>query len=613
MSGTGTHSRAFQVGLAALGGLALASCGGGSGAAAPRVTTIPKQSTTGQGATFNVDLASFVTDREGDALTYTVASGGGAFAGSTYSNQFDTLGTYDVTFQVADPEKTTLATFQVEVTKANFAVVRVDGKSLTLLDTDTEKMLTISQGPFVELSLAGFSNGYLVFQRTVGSNVDLFAYDVVSRTTKTLGNDTSKNELYVGQTSDGRAIFTVGDATDTDLYQFNTETGVVKPISNVLGEHDRGALVNKDDLVFFESTDGGQGDIYYYDPASDSVKEVSTDDAAEACVAVLPNGGLVFSRTGGSGETDLYYYNVGGSVVQIGGDLGATVDVQNKTYHAFSSSSHVVFSAAASPTSKIIYFWNPSTGLSLAMTTAEDLTYKAISSDDVVVWTRLVGGSQKDIVAFDIPNSTPGTPIVVSNNAADETFNGISTISGSSYIVYTRAAGPDSIHVYDVDTPGTDNEANGGGLQYKAILENGFVVFRVPDGSAVFSYDPTTGNPTTVTTGLGLTSMDYVGAGKDAGDFVIGGITGAQTDLYLWDESAAGRVTVSNTAGNDFYRATTTAGEILFTRVVSGNTNSDLFLYDPLDDTTERLTAADGAGLLHDHEVLGLYSADRSQ
>ena len=77
----------------------------------------------------------------------------------------------------------------------------------------------------------------------------------------------------------------------------------------------------------------------------------------------------------------------------------------------------------------------------------------------------------------------------------------------------------------------------------------------------------------------------------------------------MWDASGATSVTISDTAGNDVFQAKTADASILFTRVVSGNTNADLFVWDGT--TATRLTNADAAGIKHDHSVLGQYTGAR--
>ena len=63
---------------------AACSNGGAVSNASPRVGEVPTQNTTG-GTAFSLDLSSYVSDREGATLAYSVVSVGGSFAGSTNS------------------------------------------------------------------------------------------------------------------------------------------------------------------------------------------------------------------------------------------------------------------------------------------------------------------------------------------------------------------------------------------------------------------------------------------------------------------------------------------------------------------------------------------------
>lgn len=595
-----------------LGCVALTGCNNSRvGTASPRISGIPLQSTTGQGAAFSVNLNTYVSDRENQALTYAVTSGGGSFSGSTYSNTFDTMGTYTVDFTVSDPGKSTTGSFQVVVQKANFAVVKAANTGLRLLDTDTEKFLDVSAAAVTETYKDSLAKGWVVFERTNNSNTDLFAYDPATRVTRTLGDSGTENELYVGKTSDNKVVFTNGTSTDTNLVIWNAVTNVTKSISGTVGEHDRNALINTNNIVFYERESGGQADIYYYDPAEDESYAVSTDSNAESLLAVMPDGAAVFSRIGSSGETDLYYFKIGTGLVEIGGGITGA-DAKSKTYNAYTSNNLVVFTLTTGATAKNIYFWNPSGGLSTAILAADaDVTYRAITTTDVVVYTQ-VAASQDDIYCFDVVNGTPGTPVTISTNATGETVNTTVTDGSVAHVVYTRNGSPASVHVYNVTTTATTNLTNGAGIEYKSTLPGGDLAYRIADGTGVFHFDPATATSTSVTTGLTATAMDFVGQGTANGDFVITATTSSQTDLYLWDHSATSRVTVSDTTGNDVWRAMTTAGEVLFTRVISGNTTADLFIYDPADSTTVQLTGTSTSEPKQNHTVPGTFTADNS-
>ena len=59
--------------------LTLCACGGSSsGNTAPKITSIPLQQTA-SGTSVTVDVSAYVTNKESDALTYEVVSGGGTF------------------------------------------------------------------------------------------------------------------------------------------------------------------------------------------------------------------------------------------------------------------------------------------------------------------------------------------------------------------------------------------------------------------------------------------------------------------------------------------------------------------------------------------------------
>ncbi len=606
MPTTGLHPRATQLSLAALGLAALAGCsGGGNGTTAPRISTIPLQANDGQGSVFTLDLKEYVKDRENGPFTYSVVSGGGSFTGSQYTHSFDSMGEFTVTFRVSDPSKSSTGSFTVRVRKANYAVLRTNDEHLTLFDTDTENFVNVSTSRNQETFETSLPKGHMIFERKTGTNYDLFSFNPYDRKLTTLGA-TVEDERYVAKTSDSRVVFTRGTSDDTDLLVFNAITGLTKAISVTDGQHDRNAIVNKDDLVYYERGANGQADIYVYDPSTDASTAISTDAKAESVLGVLPDGGLVFSRIGDSGETDLYYYRRDRGVSEIGGDLAAPAPSQSKAFHASTTTSQVVFSVTASPTSKSLYFWTPSSGLSQACVTAVDLTYRDISDDDVVVYTRTVGG-QDDVYAFDVPNSTPGAPIAISTNAANETFNAVVTKSGSSYVLFTRAAAPDSLHVYNVDTPGTTDIANAAGVEYRGRTSNGDVAYRLADGSAVFHLDPATGTSTSVTAGLAHTALDFAGAGSADGDFVVQGTTAGQQDLYLWDHSATARVVVSEVTGNDSFGAMTSAGEVLFTRF-----GTQYYLFDPTDSTIEALAPPANVLNVTKNEVLTTFSADNS-
>jgi hypothetical protein len=138
------------------------------------------------------------------------------------------------------------------------------------------------------------------------------------------------------------------------------------------------------------------------------------------------------------------------------------------------------------------------------------------------------------------------------------------------------------------------------------VLDNGDVVGRHADGTALNVFDVSVGTWGTPITGAGLA---FAGDGLAAGDFVYTVTASSQVDLAMWDASGTTSVVVSDTAGADAFAARTADGTILFTRVVTGNSNTDLFVWDGTAET--RLTDEDNAALQFDHVVLGQYTGTR--
>ena len=248
-------------------GLLLVSCGSGVGNAGPRIAAVPAMSTGGSGAVFTVSLKGFVTDPEGDPLTYSVVSGGGAFAGATYTNMFDTLGTYTVEFTVSDSQgKTATGDFVVTVNTANLAVI-AEGDNLLLLDTDTEQFVPVSTSTgFTETLRATLTRGHVIYERTNGTQ-RLHVFDPNTRMTSALGNSATSDAIYITQTPDHRVVFTRADTAtpaDTDLYIWNSQDDLVSPISAAIGSADGNPRVTSDSLVYYET--GTPADIFRYDP-----------------------------------------------------------------------------------------------------------------------------------------------------------------------------------------------------------------------------------------------------------------------------------------------------------------------------------------------------------
>ena len=590
----------------ALAAAALATaCGGGSNVsnASPRVGEVPLQSTTGDSA-FSLDLANYVTDREGSTLTYAVTSGGGAFAGSVYGHTFDTMGEYPVAFTVTDGAKTTASSFTVRVTEANLVVVREDQSGLLLLDTRTNALVRVAAAAQSPTLAAGLADGRLVYELAGPNGANLFVFDPLTRTRVELAAGEDGAVEFQARTSDDRVLFTAGDAVETTLYAFNPRTGLALPIA--IGELPEVAVTG-DDLVLYEAVVGGQTDVFVYDPEEDESQAVADGERAETIAAVLPDGGAVIARIGVGGETDLFYWKRDVGLVEIGADVTAIASA-DKAFAAHATDSKVVFTAESGAV-RDLYSWNPANGQTTSLSAAVGAgafdTFVAIAAGNEVVWNRVVGGSEADAYFFDLDSGTSGT---VRDGGDVSEVLGVSG-DGTTNWAFVRPSGATSslLAVSLVGTPATQTWAASGAVAtVLGRVANGDVVGARQDGTALARFDASAGTWGTPITGTGLT---FAGDGLDDGDFVYSLTAGAQTDLSMWDASASAPVVVSDVAGNDAFQVRTVDGTLLFTRVVGGGTTADLFVWDGAAAT--RLTQADAAGLLHDHTVLGSYSGSR--
>ncbi len=590
--------------------VALASCSGGgsSNNAAPRLSSIPLQSVTG-GSQLSLDLATYVTDREGASLTYTVTSGGGTVTGSTYTQTFATMGTYTVNFTVADPlGKTTTGTFEVEVTSANLAAVRVDSNGLELLDTDTNQFVSLAaNGPTASLATT-LSQGQLVYQLAVGSNNQLWLFDTFTRGKTQIASTAGGSVDYRAKTSDGRLVFTTGSNSDTDLWLHSPVSGLTKEISASVGDIEGNPMVNTGDLVFYERQNSGQRDIYYYDPSTDDTTTVANGATEERLLATLPNGAVVLSRIGAGGETDLFYFKVGTGLVEIGADLSTTVQGQTKAYAGRTSDSKVVFEVTAAA-SIDLYMWNPATGQSRAISTQanEDERFLAVTATDLVVYKIVVGTDDDDLAFY---SWAAGAATVVANSGEDEEYVG--ALSDGD-LIYRRLNGGDNswdLYHYDQTGPATNSIAGIGAdhFVFEAVLSNDKVVYRHAAATPLLRlYNPATTSSSTIATGNAVAFV----AATTGGDFVYNQTVSSQTDLFLWDESAGSVVTISNASGDDAYQGITADGKVLYTHVFTPLTNRDLMLWNPAGPASTRLTEADAVGAYHDHTVLGVFSGTK--
>lgn len=607
-NGSTAHRSTLPTALCCAAGLLAAACGGGAKVsnASPRLGEVPQQATTG-GTTFTLDLSSYVTDREGATLTYSVNSGGGSFTGSTYANVFETMGDYDVAFTVSDGQKTADGTFRVRVTSADFAVVREDLSGLLLLDTATEAFVRVAGATTTPSLAAGLADGRLVYRLAAAAGAQLWVFDPLSRSNTRIAPTASGDVTFRARTGDGRILYTTGTGDAQRLYYYNPVTAVSRALAEGIASTVT-VLVNGDDRVFYEVGVGGQADVYSYDPAADEITAIGTAETDEQLQAVLPNGAVVFSRIGSSGETDLWYHRVGTGLVEVGADVGAIAN-HEKLYHGASSGSRVVFAARSGAVSDL-WSWNPadgqSTSISAAFTAGAYDVFSAIGAGNEVVFQRVVGIGEVDAYFYDVDAAVFGAV----RDAGDISELLGTTSDGTTTWAFVRPSGAtsDVLAVSLVASPATQTWSAGGAV-WTALgrLANGDVVARRTDGTALNLFDVSAGTwGGTAITGTGLA---FAGDGLDDGDFVYTLTASAQTDLSMWDASAGAPVVLSDTDGDDVFQAKTTHGTVLFTRVVAGNSNADLFVWDGAAST--RLTAGDGAGLLHDHAVLGQYAGAR--
>lgn len=586
--------------------LAVVACSGSTSRnAAPRLAEVPQQQVQG-GQTFTLDLGDYVTDREGASLTYSVTSGGGSFTGSSYSNQFDTMGVYTVDYSVSDGAKTTNGSFEVEVTSANLVVVGEDTSGLLLLDSATNALVRVAGAAASPTLETGLADGRLVY-RLNSATTQLWVFDPITRTNTQLGANAGGSASYEAKTSDGKVLFLAGASNQKHLYLYNPISGLQRDIAQDLLDSAT-VLVNTGDLVFYEANVNGQADIYAYDIAQDETFAVGTAVTAEHLLATLPNGGVVFSRVGGGGESDLFCYRVATGLVEIGSDV-SSIATADKTYDGQGTASQVVFTATSGGASDV-YFWNPTNGqttsISAAFTAGNVDAVVAIGAGNEVVIARTVSGSETDAYFYDLDTGDNDT---VRDNSDQSNVLGVSS-DGTTAWAFVQPSGTTSslLAVPLVASPSAVTWTAGGAVAGTIhTLANGDVVALRADGTALNIFDVSAGAWLgSAITGTGLA---FGGDGLDDGDCVYAVSVASQTDLMMWDASGTTSVTVSDEATDETFQARTADGTILFTRPVGSHTNDDLFVWNGT--TATQLTDEDAASLRHDYSVLGNYAGSR--
>ncbi|MFT4515043.1 MAG: Tol biopolymer transport system component [Planctomycetota bacterium] len=603
------HSSKICISLLAATALLTTSCGSGGSVsnASPRITEVPQQATLG-GAAFTIDLSTYVSDREGASLTYAVTAGGGAFTGSSYTHTFDTMGEYEVAFEVGDGSKTEPGTFNVRVTSANFAVVREDSAGLLLVDTATNAMLRVAGSTATPSLAAGLASGRMVYQIAAGNGQQLWMFDPLTRANTRIAATKTGDVTYRAKTSDDKVVYTTGTGNTQELWFYNPVTGVSRALAQDVPSSVT-VLVNTDDIVYFEAAVEGQADVFGYDPEEDEVFTVGDAATSEQVQAVLPNGGLVFSRIGDTGESDLWHYLTSAGLVSVGGDFNNIGD-DDKTFNGNASASQVIFTADSGSATEI-YVWDPADGQTYGISTLNGAgannQYVGIANGDEMVYTRFNGGGDYDAYLMDIDSLSAATLLDSSDNAQVLAVTRDSSGGVGWAFVLRDTDDTNLLAISLISTPATVTWAAGTAVSTTVnVLANGDVVALAADGTALNIFDTSAGTWGTVITDTGLS---FGGNGLETGDFVYSLTATAQTDLSMWDASATSSVVVSSTAGNDVFQALTLDSTILFTRVIGTNTNADLFTWNGTTET--QLTDEDAAEMLHDHAVLGTFAGTR--
>lgn len=552
---------------------------------APRVTTIPAQEALG-GAMFSLDLADWVTEPNGAPVGYSVVAGGGVVSGSTYTQQFHTVGAKSVQLTASNGTRSTTFSFVVDVQTGYETVIQA-GTSLVLLDRGTVHNAAMWQAPqlysthfltvsnsqgYADAFKAALNRGHTIYERTRGSQTDLYVFNPSDRVTTRLGDDPNfaTDEKYEAKTADNRIVFTSGTTGDTDLYIYNVMTGLTREISAVLNSHERNAMVDANDIVYFESGPSAQRDIYFYDPSKDELDPISTSAKNEVIVGTVKGGGVVFTRDEGAGDVDLWFYKPGIGLAQVAADV-ATSGFQDNTltYNSSTTSGKVVFTEAASGTDSNLFYWDPATltTTTVAANAAVNDVFNGCTTNDKIVYTHEVSGSDWDIHA----RTVGGADVNLSGaSGAQDVYQGTTLLND---VVMFRDA--NDLYVYDdsATTLLTADVGGGSALTFVAGLNGGNVLYTKA-GGGLYRWE------TSNSAGMVSATGAYAGQMENGVDFVIKNTVSSQDDLYLWLEASDSVAVVSDTPADErFIDSTVTSSGVVFTRQ-GANSNYDLYVWD---------------------------------
>ncbi len=492
------------------------------------ISTIPLQHGS-SGFEVSVDLGDYIADPDTADSTLTLtetSSWGGSFSGTVYTNTFDTMGTYTVTFKATDPDgKYSTGSFQVRLDKGVLFVYHVSN-DLRYVDGGTGYVKDFSGNDgYTEAWSGTLSDGKIVFKRTVGSQDDLYVYDPVTGELKTVADDSSKTETYVGGTSYGAILYSKGPAGSRDLYLYDPSTDQTTTVSDNSLD-DLNACVGSGDDVYFERASAtGQKDVWHYDTGTGELKAVSTSTYDEGIDRTLANGNLVYWRLNSNGYKDLYYYTTGGNSYTI-----CTGNEDDVSVGA-TSSSHVLYTKGGAG----LYVFNVSTMTSATIESTGTVTYKtSMGSGDYVIY-ELSGA----IYAYRISTGTKTT-------VASATASYKGKLSDDGTLVYAKS---NDLFLFSLSTATATNISNTSGVSsdFDAVLSNDDVVFT--ESGALKYWDYSASSKVDVSTSDGTESFE---ADMGGGKFCFS-TTGGSGNLYVWDTEAGSASTVSTDTAADTY------------------------------------------------------------
>jgi hypothetical protein len=565
----------------------------------PKVSQIPNQTSNG-GTSFSLDFSKYATPPAGETLTYTVLSGGGAVAGSMYSQVFDTVGKKTVKVRAHGVNNTTDFEFVVDVLTAQEAVIQ-SGTSLVLLDRGTitnttadlatgkfysDQFITVSNSQgYVDTFKVALKRGHVVYERLFGGKTDLFVFNPNLPQTKKLGDDPNNttDERFEGETSNNQVVFTSGTAADPDLFIYSSETGLTREISAVQNSLERNAFVDSNNIVYFERGPSAVRDIYTYNPATDTLAPVSTNAANEVIVGVVTGGGVVFTRDNGAGDIDLWFFSATVGLTQIAADV-STAGFQAGTllFKGSTSSGKVVFEHTISAGDVDLYYWDPNTLTTTVVATNLGVrdVFNGVTTNDKIIYTHEVTVADWDIRA----KTVGGADIDLSTNPAKDVFQAITKLND---IVIVRAG--TIIGAWDDSAAAAVLFDTGAAMTFHAALDDGNVVyFKAGVGLRRWL---STNAVITVSTDL---TAAWAGSTSD-GNFVVKRTVTAQDDLWFWNEATDALAVVSADAADEkFVVSSTSSGAFVFSRKSSAGVY-ELWVWD----ATNGVRKISNTGLTH--------------